>query len=157
MFEFNATFLVAMLSFIVFIMIMNTIFYRPILNIIRKRENYINSNYEDSKRFEADANEYKTTHAAKIEQTQEICRHDFKKAIEKAQNKATDKVKMAKENSKFEILQKKEKLSHEESKLKNKVKHSIVKDLASSIASKVLGFETKIENTDYEPVNRVMD
>ena len=108
MFEFNATFIVAILSFTVFIMIMNTIFYRPILSIIMKRENYINSNYEDSKRFEADANEYKTTHAAKIEQIQEKCRHEFKKTVEKTQNKATDKVKMAKENSKFEILQKKE-------------------------------------------------
>ena len=157
MFEFNATFIVAIFSFTVFIMIMNAIFYRPILNIIRKRENYISSNYEDSKRFEADANEYKTTHAAKIEQTQEKCRHEFKKAVEKAQNKATDKVKMAKENSKFEIMQKKEKILQEESKLKQEVKHTVVKDLASSIASKILGIDTKIENTDYEPVNRVMD
>jgi hypothetical protein len=66
-------------------------------------------------------------------------------------------LKMAKENSKFEIMQKKERILQEESKLKQEVKHTIVKDLASSIASKVLGIETKIENTDYEPVNRVMD
>ncbi len=157
MFEFNATFIVAILSFTVFIMIMNTIFYRPILSIIRKRENYINSNYEDSKRFEADANEYKTTHAAKIEQIQEKCRHEFKKTVEKTQNKATDKVKMAKENSKFEILQKKEKIMQDEAQLKQTLKHTVVKDLASSIASKILGIETKIENTDYEPVNKVMD
>lgn len=157
MFEFNATFIVAMLSFTVFIIIMNAIFYRPILEIIRKRENYINSNYEDSKRFNADAEEFKTTHAAKIESTQEKCRHEFKKAVEKAQNKATDKIKMAKENSRFEILQNKEKIMQEEAKLKQDVKHNVVKDLASSIASKILGFETKIENTDYEPVNRVMD
>ena len=64
---------------------------------------------------------------------------------------------MAKENSKFEILQKKEKILQEESKLKQEVKHTVVKDLASSIASKILGMDTKIENTDYEPVNRVMD
>ena len=38
MMEFNATFLIAMLSFVVFIMIMNAIFYNPILSIIRKRE-----------------------------------------------------------------------------------------------------------------------
>ena len=157
MFEFNATFLVAMLSFTVFIFIMNAIFYRPILNIIRKREDYINSNYEESKRFEADANEYKTTHAAKIEQTQAKCRHEFKKAVEKVQNKATDKIKMAKENSKFEILQKKERILQEESKLKQEVKQTVVKDIASSIASKILGIETTIEHSDYEPVNKVMD
>ena len=64
---------------------------------------------------------------------------------------------MAKENSKFEILQKKEKIMQDEAQLKQTLKHTVVKDLASSIASKILGIETKIENTDYEPVNRVMD
>ena len=49
MIEFNATFLIAMLSFVVFILIMNAIFYQPILNIIRKRDDYIDSNYADSK------------------------------------------------------------------------------------------------------------
>ena len=47
MFEFNATLIVAMISFVVFMFIMNAIFYRPILNIIKKRDDYINSNYED--------------------------------------------------------------------------------------------------------------
>ena len=108
MFEFNATFIVAILSFTIFIIIMNIIFYRPMLEIIRKREDYINSNYEDSKRFETDADEYKATHASKLKQTQDKCRREFKKAVEKAQSKATDKIKMAKENSRFEILQKKE-------------------------------------------------
>ena len=49
MFEFNATLIVAMFSFVVFMFIMNAIFYRPILNIIRKRENYVNDNYEAAK------------------------------------------------------------------------------------------------------------
>ena len=70
MMEFNATFLIAMLSFVVFIMIMNAIFYNPIC-IIRKREDYINSNYEDAKRFENSAQEFNTTRAAKLEQVQE--------------------------------------------------------------------------------------
>jgi F0F1-type ATP synthase membrane subunit b/b' len=127
------------------------------LEIIRKREDYINSNYEDSKRFETDADEYKATHASKLKQTQDKCRREFKKAVEKAQNKATDKIKMAKENSRFEILQKKEKLVQEETLLKQEVKHTVVKTLASSIASKILGFETVIEHSDYEPVDKAMD
>ena len=49
MIEFNATLIVAILSFVVFMVIMNAIFYRPILNIIRKREDYIDTNYKDEK------------------------------------------------------------------------------------------------------------
>lgn len=157
MIEFNATFLIAMLSFVVFILIMNAIFYNPILGIIRKREDYINSNYEDSKRFKAEAQELNTTRTAKLEQTQEKCRHEFKNSIEKAQDYSTSKIKAAKENTKQIIQSKKEKLALDESELKTELKNTVIKDLASSIATKILGVDTKIENIDYEPVNKVMD
>ena len=52
MLEFNATFIVAIISFAVFIVIMNAIFYRPILEIIKKRDDYINSNYFDTEKNE---------------------------------------------------------------------------------------------------------
>jgi predicted PurR-regulated permease PerM len=61
MIEFNATFLVAMFSFVLFILIMNAIFYRPILNIIRKREDYIASNTESVQKFEQKAEELNPT------------------------------------------------------------------------------------------------
>ena len=49
MLQFNATFLVAMFSFIVFIMIMNKILYKPISKIVNEREGFINSNYAEAK------------------------------------------------------------------------------------------------------------
>lgn len=49
MLEFNATFLISILSFVIFIFIMNSIFYKPILSIIRKRNEYINSNVSEFK------------------------------------------------------------------------------------------------------------
>ena len=157
MIEFNGTFLVAMLSFVVFILIMNAIFYNPILGIIRKRENYINSNYEDAKRLKNEAEEFNTTRSAKLEQTQDKCRHELKNAIDKAQSNSVDKIKAAKENTKQIIQAKKEQLLLEETELKNNIKNTVVKELASSIASKILGSDTKIENIDFEPVNKVME
>ena len=155
--EFNATFLIAMLSFVVFIMIMNAIFYNPILGIIRKREDYINSNYEDAKRFDNSAQEFKTTREAKLEQVQEKCRHEFKTVVDVAQSEATNKINAAKDNSKRAIQTKKDELLKNEQTLKNQIKSTVVKDLASSIATKMLGYDTKIDNEDFEPVNRVMD
>lgn len=157
MMEFNATFLIAMLSFVVFIMIMNAIFYNPILGIIRKREDYINSNYEDAKRFDNSAQEFKTTREAKLEQVQEKCRHEFKTVVDVAQSEATNKINAAKDNSKRAIQTKKDELLKNEQTLKNQIKSTVVKDLASSIATKMLGYDTKIDNEDFEPVNRVMD
>ncbi len=157
MIEFNATFLIAMLSFVIFILIMNSIFYKPILAIIRKRDEYINSNYEDSKRFADSAQEINTTRAAKLEQTQEKCRHEFKTVVDKIQSEAGEKIQAAKENSKVVIQSKKADLLSEEDALKNKVKDSVVKDLASSIVSKLTGIDTQIDNIDYEPISKVMD
>ncbi|MBO6086982.1 ATP synthase F0 subunit B [bacterium] len=48
MLQFNATFIVAIISFVVFIMIMNTIFYKPVLNVIEERENFIRGNYDEA-------------------------------------------------------------------------------------------------------------
>ena len=70
MIEFNATFIVAMLSFVLFIMIMNAIFYKPVLNIMRKREEYINSNYQEAKEFSQRAEEFNTQRNEKIKETQ---------------------------------------------------------------------------------------
>lgn len=157
MLEFNATFIVAMLSFVVFILIMNSIFYNPILNIIRKRDEYINSNYEDAKRFVSAAHEFNTDRAAKLEQVQEKCRHEFKSVVSSLQTDAQDKVNAARNNTKSIIQSKKDDLSKVEEQLKEDIKSSVVKDLASSIASKLLGTETNVDNIDYEPVNKVMD
>ena len=76
MIEFNATFIVAMLSFVLFIMIMNAIFYKPVLNIMRKREEYINSNYQEAKEFSQRAEEFNTQRNEKIKETQAKCRID---------------------------------------------------------------------------------
>ena len=148
MIEFNATFLVDMLSFVVFILIMNAIFYNPILGIIRKREDYISSNYEDSKRFEEDAKEFRDTHTAKMEQVQDRCRHEFKTSVNSAQIVANDKIKAVKEKTKQIIQSKKEQLLNEENKLQNAVNQTVVKELASTIASKLLGQDTTVENIE---------
>ncbi len=157
MLEFNATFLVAMFSFVVFILIMNAIFYNPILRIIRQREDYINSNYEDVKRFDASTKEFTDTRSAKLEQTQKECRHDIRQIVSQAHALANDKISAARENSKNIVKQKKEALISEGENLKNTVKDTVVSDLASKITSKLLGEDINIADFDREAVNRVMD
>ena len=48
--EFNATFLIATISFIVFVIIMNFIFYKPIEKIVNERENFVDDNYNEAKK-----------------------------------------------------------------------------------------------------------
>lgn len=137
MFEFNATIIVAMISFVVFMFIMNAIFYRPILDIIKKREDYINSNYKDSEQLEKSADEFKQTHAQKIKETQDRCRQEFKEKISEVQNLASAEVRNARENSKTEIQTGKDNLYEKENILKENLKNTVVGDLASEITKKI--------------------
>ena len=47
--EFNGTFIVAFISFIIFTFIMNIILYKPINDIVQKRKKYIDDNYDEAK------------------------------------------------------------------------------------------------------------
>jgi F-type H+-transporting ATPase subunit b len=146
MLEFNATFLIAMFSFVVFILIMNAIFYKPILNIMRKREEYINANYEESKRFENSASELTISRNSKLEQTKEKCKHDLKLSVDKAQIKASEKVSQVREETRQVIQSKKDELKNQEIALKEQINNTVVKDLASSILSKISGIKAEIRD-----------
>lgn len=138
MIEFNATFLVAMLSFVVFIMIMNAIFYRPILNIMRKRDEYINFNYDEAKEFSEQAEKLDIKKAETIQQTQNECRTEIKNVVENAQGLASKSVQNARTEVKNEIQLKKDSLVRESEALEGVLKSSVVTDLASSITSKFM-------------------
>ena len=49
MLEFNATFFVAMASFVIFMMIMNAILYKPLERIVKERQDIIDKNNLKSK------------------------------------------------------------------------------------------------------------
>ena len=138
MIEFNATFIIAMLSLFVFIMIRNTIFYQPILNNITKRDNYINSNYQESKNNEQTAKEIENKRNSQINATHSKCRKEFYTAVNKLQENVAEEVKQAKESNKNTILAEKNKLSKKEQELQQTLQGSVVEELAASITAKLL-------------------
>ena len=47
--EFNATFLATIISFVLFVILMNKILYAPILSIMEERKAFIDGNYKSAK------------------------------------------------------------------------------------------------------------
>ena len=138
MIEFNATLIVAMLSFVVFIMIMNAILYDPVLNVIRKREKYIADNYSNAQSFDNEAGNYKNQKEESLRKLRFDCRHKVESTVEEAQiisNKITIE---QKEKTKNEIQMKKDMLISESLELKENIKSSVVEDLSKSLVDKVL-------------------
>lgn len=135
MIEFNATLLVSIISFVVFMFIMNMIFYNPILSIMRKREDYIRTNYTDSEQNNEGAKELKEEYEKEFETAKQIARKKMNEEIEQSQKLADEKVHQVRDKAKNEIQSKKEILIQEKN---NIVKSVNTEDLANIITDKIL-------------------
>ena len=155
MLEFNATFIVSMVSFIIFIMIMNTIFYKPIFRVINERQNFIDEHNNDAENSREQAKDLliqkenrlnrALSESKKIVSDKVLATNCEAKAItEKAKAETAEKIQTAKENIKVQEL-------NTSGALKNNIK-----DLAEVISSKILGENVIIENIDNDEINKVL-
>lgn len=138
MFEFNATLLVAMISFVVFMFIMNAIFYRPILNIIRKREEFVAQNYETAKEMANKADELNNEYQTKLNDAKAKSRDNIAKEMETAQKVYFEQAQEAKEKAKIQIQNNKEIIESEKIKLCNELDSSTIEDISAEILKKVI-------------------
>ena len=136
MLEFNGTFIVLGISFVIFVILENFIFYRPMKNVLSQRAEYIREN-------ESSAD--KSYKSAKI----------LNESINKEQEKFDSAVKEAKNNSNNEIVQMQEKLSQEQTMAKNELKKEIG-IFASEIISKILKKEVSVVNLNDEVIEKAM-
>lgn len=155
MLEFNATFLVSMISFIVFIIIMNAIFYKPILGVIEEREKFINDHYNDAKNSKDKVQNLLEQKEKRLNETLS----ESKKIVSDKVNEANEKAKSVTDNAKADSANKiqsaKQELYAKEIQTADALKNN-VKDLAETISSKILGENTTIDNIDYDYVNKVL-
>ena len=102
MLEFNATFLVSMISFIVFIIIMNAIFYKPIFKVINEREKYINDRYDDAKNSKDKAQKLLDEKDKRLNETL----FEAKKIVSDRVNQANEEAKTKTDNAKTDSAKK---------------------------------------------------
>ena len=153
--EFNATFLVSAISFIIFTFIMNIIFYKPIEKIMDERQRFINEAKSDALNSNTRADEILKDRETRLNKS--IA--DSKKIVAEKVNTANENSRaltgQAKQKSQEEIASAKLNLQQEAQLSKEELKAK-VKDLAEVISSKITGIDTKIENPDIELVNRIL-
>mgnify|MGYP003311477645 CR=1 FL=1 len=138
--EFNATFLIAAISFIVFAFIMNQILYKPMAKIVQMREKYISDN-------ENAANEANKNANALIDDKNEktkIANQEAGQIIAQGANNAKEQrnqlVNDAQINFKNRVEENKNTLREEKNNIKNSMGNN-THELAHSIMSKIMGRE----------------
>lgn len=153
--EFNATFFVTAISFILFTFIMNKIFYAPLTKVIDERENFINKTVAEAKDSTSQAENLLKNKEETLSATVEKSRKIVTSAAEKASSDGEVLTDEAKRQARLKIEDGKINVAKEKEAAQNELK-SKVKDLAEIIASKVLQSETRIENVDNELIDRIL-
>ena len=136
--EFNATFIASAVSFIIFTLIMNAIFYKPLQKIVTERQSFIDETLEEAKKHSEKSEAILKDKEKKLEKT----KHDAKKIIVEK----TDEVKAKKSTLASEAQQKaartidgaKEELQKNKEEAQQVLTDEVQK-LAQSISSKILG------------------
>ena len=154
--EFNATFLVSAISFMIFTVVMNKIFYKPLERVMDERQKFI----DDAKSDALNSNN-------QAEVILKIKEDRLNKSASDSKKIVADKLEAANKNSRILTDNAKQKTQDEISSVKSTLQNEAhqtseelklkVKDLAEVISSKVLGMDTHIENLDNELVNRIFN
>lgn len=154
--EFNATFLVSAISFLVFTYIMNLIFYKPLEKIINERQSIIDGSFAEAEASKQAAGSIRLKREQKLSETLKQSKKIISDKVNEANNNSKSLTGEAKNFSQEQINSAKENLNNEAEKTSEELKLK-VKDLAEIISAKVLGAETKITNNDTDLINRILN
>ncbi len=142
--EFDATIIIAAISFVVFVLIMNGIFYAPLLKIMKERQKYVEINFnnaEEIKEQTAVKNKYREEELSK-------CREEAREKITEQNNifkqEYSKRLKEYKDEVNTDISNRREEMKKSAYSAKEILKEDIV-SIAKDISQKILGSDV---NTD---------
>lgn len=136
--EFNATFLVSIISFLVFVFLMNKIFYAPLEKIITEREKLVDDTLNAAKNSRDTASGLLKERENKLNKAHDDSKKIIADSVENANLKSKELTQKAKSDSVDEINRQKTELGNQNEAVKNQLDNT-VKELAEVITSKIIG------------------
>lgn len=153
--EFNATFFVSIISFVVFTWIMNMIFYKPFGNIITERQNFIDETTDAAKKITEQAEQITAEREERLLQADKDAKNLINDTVSKVKQASKLKTDSAKQQSSEDIISAKTNLNAQAKETGELLKGN-VKDLAEAISEKILGEYTPISSIDNSIVDEVI-
>lgn len=153
--EFNGTFLATIITFILFVFVMNKVLYAPILQIMEKRENFINSNYKDAEDNKNKADELEAEKNAKLNEAKDEARGKYIDKVDEFKAQKEGIVSDAQRETNEELEKSRAMLQGVSDEVKNGLKNSM-NELANDIVEKVIGYRSEIEGFDEKEVDKVL-
>ena len=153
--EFNATFLATIVTFIVFVILMNKILYAPILSIMAERRAFIDGNYKSAKDNDERTSELTKEKNDRLIEAKNEAREKYNETLAEFKERRSEMITVAQNESKEEFESSKIQLENVSNEVKQALKGSMM-DLANDIVEKVIGYRSEINGFDEEAVNKVL-
>ena len=153
--EFNGTFFVTIISFILFVFFMNKMLYSPVRKIVNERNNYIQGNYDKAAENNQKAEELSKNREEKLVEAKDDAREKYNELLSEYKNERADIVNNAQNESNAELNVAYENLNNVSNEAKEGLK-SHMTDLANDIVEKVLGYRSEIQGFDNTKVDDIL-
>ena len=143
--EFNATFLISAISFILFVIIMNFIFYKPIEKIVNERQNFIDGNYDEAQKNNANAQNLIDERERMLTEANFQGKTIMNEKSLEAKNKKTSLINEAQKNAVQKIYENQNELENAFDTAKSEISNKI-SELASEMSNKLFGEKVVFNN-----------
>ena len=153
--EFNGTFLASIITFIVFVFVMNKVLYAPILGIMRERECVIKENYESAEENNLRADALEEEKDAKLNNAKDEARGKYIDALDEYKAQKSEVISDAQNSAREDA----EKANAELNEVSNQVKEGLkssMNDLANDIVEKVIGYRTDSNGFDDGKISEIL-
>ncbi len=151
MLEFDATFLITAISFIIFMAIMNKILYKPITKIIGEREKFYEENRNILKQKEREIEALQDDKKAKIAKTHQEALELLATRGANMKDKKAKAIKSAKEENQTKLAEQNEILSAEKRQALTELEDNLA-NFVREVAQKVL--EKEIDKPDIKGITK---
>lgn len=146
--EFDATFLIAAISFIVFVFIMNRVFYAPVLKIMQMRQDYVEENFASAKKTDEEAKKQTEYRDSELEKTRNYSQNIIAEKSQELKKETSKKIAEYKEERYANIKEERDSLLQSAMDAKEILKDKVV-DIAKDISVNLFG-----ESIDSNAINK---
>ncbi len=153
--EFNATFLVTIISFIVFVFLMNKILYEPMLRIVAQRRAFVDENLQAADDNHKKADEISAQKEENLKGARSDAKNKYSEAVDEFKSKKESIVKQAQTDAEGEFNKAYEGLINLSNETKEGLKGRMT-DLANDIVEKVIGYRSEVQGFNNDEVNKIL-
>ena len=153
--EFNGTFLASIITFLVFVYLMNKVLYEPMSDIVAQRKNVIDENYQKADELNKKAETIEADVNEKLSAARDDARKKYGQVIDTYKEQRAGIISDAQKTSKEELEAAYSVLDNVSNDAKEGLKSKMT-DLAGDIAEKVLGYRSDVQGFDNDKVNDIL-